>query len=413
MTGGSRAPTRFLAAAVLALSDAATAQEAIELPAEDRWLDADFEEVYRVGSADGEAWEAFGEVSRLGFDGDGNLYIFDRMVGRIIVVDPRGDLLGEFGRRGDGPGEFRAALEMAVMRDGSIAIADPAHHAYLIFDSNGEFTRNVRMDGEPADVTVPRMWPEAGGESVVVGTRNAGAYQVFSEESAPREFAVPTVRPIQRLILAGDVVTREPIAEGWAPPRTEAAGGEGPRRRAFEPALHVAVLPGRMVAFSDSFAYAIKIASAEAGILRILTRPLSPKRVTERMREAERNRRRKAGGEFLRGFGIPADIAGSGIRERQLQKIDALEFFEEIPIVRYLMTSWSGTIWVQRSGDEPHTSGPIDVLAPDGRYIGSYATGATGLPRAFGPGGLAAFVERDAFDVQTVVVRRLPLRVGG
>lgn len=171
----------------------------------------------------------------------------------------------------------------------------------------------------------------------------------------------------------------------------------------------MAVLPNRMVAFSDSFAYAIKVASAEAGISTILTRPFPPEQVTERMKEVERNRRRKTGDEFLRGFGIPGvDIAGSGIRERQLQRIDALEFFEEIPVIRYLMASWNGTIWVQRSGDEPYTSGPIDVLSPDGRYLGSYPTGATGLPHAFGPGGLAAFVERDAFDVHTVVVKRLP-----
>ena len=54
MTGDGRGPTRILPAAVLVLFNAATAQEMIELPAEDRWLDAGFEEIYRVGSADGE-----------------------------------------------------------------------------------------------------------------------------------------------------------------------------------------------------------------------------------------------------------------------------------------------------------------------------------------------------------------------
>lgn len=402
----------LLIAAFVVVGRAVAAQELVELPAEDRWLEADFEEIYRIGSADGEEWEAFGEISRVGFDADGSLYVFDRMVGRITVVDARGDLLRQFGSKGDGPGEFRAALEMAVMRDGKVVVADAGHHVYLIFDSTGEFQRDVRMDGDPADVTVPWIWPEAGGESVIVGARNAGAYGVFSEERASREVAGPALLPIQRLVLAGEVMAREPIAEGWAPPSMAVAPGERPRRRAFAPEMHVGVLPGGMVAYSDSSAYAVKIANPEAGISRILTRPFSPRRVTERMRQAERSRRTEAAGEFLRGFGIPGgDIAGSGIRERQLQRIATLEFFEEIPVIRSLMTSWNGTIWVQRTGDEPRTSGPVDILTPDGRYVGSYPAGATGLPRAFGPGGLAAFVEWDAFDVQTVVVKRVPRSV--
>jgi len=35
----------------------------------DRRLEPDFEEAYRVGSVTGEAWEQFGNVRALGFDG--------------------------------------------------------------------------------------------------------------------------------------------------------------------------------------------------------------------------------------------------------------------------------------------------------------------------------------------------------
>ena len=44
----------------------------------------------------------------------------------------------------------------------------------------------------------------------------------------------------------------------------------------------------------------------------------------------------------------------------------------------------------------------------DGEYAGTFPAGATRMPNAFGPDGLAAFIERDEFDVATVVVRRLP-----
>ena len=37
--------------------------------------------------------------------------------------------------------------------------------------------------------------------------------------------------------------------------------------------------------------------------------------------------------------------------------------------------------------------------------------GATEMPNAFGPDGLTAFIERDEFDVASVVARRLPADV--
>jgi len=58
-----------------------------------------------------------------------------------------------------------------------------------------------------------------------------------------------------------------------------------------------------------------------------------------------------------------------------------------------------------------HTPGPIDVVTADGRYVGTFATEATALPDAFGPDGMAAFIELDEFDVASVVVRRLPAGV--
>ncbi|MYH49188.1 MAG: hypothetical protein F4151_06550, partial [Gammaproteobacteria bacterium] len=63
-----------------------TAQEVVELPGEDRPLDADFEDIYRVGSLDGDGWDTFGRVGGVGFDGAGNLYILDTEAVRINVV---------------------------------------------------------------------------------------------------------------------------------------------------------------------------------------------------------------------------------------------------------------------------------------------------------------------------------------
>ena len=109
------------------------AQEVIGLPAEDRYLEADFEEVFRVGTAVADPRENFTTIAGLAFDEEGNLYVFDgaMMAGlpaqlaiptslRVLVFDAAGGFLREFGRMGEGPGEFKRPSSYVVMRDRDI-----------------------------------------------------------------------------------------------------------------------------------------------------------------------------------------------------------------------------------------------------------------------------------------------------
>ena len=90
-------------------------------------------------------------------------------------------------------------------------------------------------------------------------------------------------------------------------------------------------------------------------------------------------------------------------------QLESMEYFHEVSVLLDLRTSPKGTIWVGRRGEEPGSGGPIDLLTPDGHYLGSYPAGATAIPWAFGPDGLVAFVQSNELDVHTVVVKRLPL----
>ncbi len=271
--------------AVSATPGVAGTQEVIELPGEDHWLEADFEEVYRVGSALGDAWEEFGTIGRVGFDDAGNLHVLDRLAARVVVVNPDGDLVREFGRRGEGPGEFQSPMDMVIMSDGRVVIADRGQRAYHLFSPTGDFERMVRM-GRMAQVR--EMYPEAGGESVVRGARMLGFSFQVAGESTIGPSADP--RSIERVFLTGDEATVETAADVWGPAWTRPterliAGGpqkimsRGPRR-GFEPELFAGVLPGGGIAFSDSSAYAIKLAERDGRISSILARPfrLSPLR---------------------------------------------------------------------------------------------------------------------------------------
>jgi hypothetical protein len=91
-------------------------------------------------------------------------------------------------------------------------------------------------------------------------------------------------------------------------------------------------------------------------------------------------------------------------------RIQSMEFGEEIPVLVGLVADWAGHLWVKRTGARVGEEGPIDVLSGEGRYLGTLAPGEFVIPDAFGPDGLVAYIETDEMDVPRIVVKRLSIR---
>lgn len=427
---GMAAPTVALVAALTAalaasVPAAAAAQDVVELPRRDTEVAAEVAPVYEIGGFDATGWDAFGSVSQVEFGGDGSLYVFDRQSGTISVVAPDGSLVRQFGRQGDGPGEFRNPGAMGVTRDGRVFVQDGGHRAYLEFDRTGEFVRQIPMDVEggvvvmgalEADPTGPRFFTSAGGGGFMMMMRS-GPGEVRAE--------TPQGRPIERVTLEGSVETT-PFFTAWDPPEPDAGveemPGTGfrvsmPRSVIWEPRLFFQPLPDGGVAVVDSSAYAVKIVGPDGRHIRTVTRPsVEPRRVTDRIRAREIERRV---GEILSGGGAQMRIVtndGGGnvevpqdrIREMQVNRLNESPFWPEIPVTAAMAAGWDGLIWLERAQVDPTEDGPIDLFRPDGSWVGTLpADGDVRIPNAFGPDGLAAWVERDEFDVATVRVGRL------
>ena len=389
---------RMVAGAVALITVLATtarplaAQEVIELPGEDRLLDADFVEIYRLGAVDGGGWDTFGSVAGLGFDGAGNLYILDTQAMRISVVDPEGNLVRQFIGEGEGPGEFgrdaAEVLRFAVMRDGRVAVYDPGRIGFALFRADGEFERTIPVSDRRWPI-LPDIQAFAGMERVLATTRVG---YLSRPDPGPR----PRFRPVLSYDLSGDEVAVDTAATAWNRPSD---------RQAFSPELMAGALPGGGVAYSDSSAYAIKFAAPGGRVTRIVTRPFRPRPVTERIRNEEIERQLESFETTRQPTGNPAMQA---MIDAERAGIESMEFYPELPVLLALRTDWEGTIWVRRRGEEGAGGDPIDLITADGRYLGTFAPGSTALPEAFGPDGLVAFVEMDDLDVPYVVVKWLP-----
>lgn len=415
MRRGSLGVALIVAAGGLSVAVALHAQQVVDLPAEDRWLDLRLEELFRVGSLSGAEWEQFGNVADVGFDGAGNLYVFDGQAQRIIVVGPGGEFIRGFGRVGEGPGEFRRATALAVTRDGRAVVSDVGHRVFHTFDANGDAVHRTRMNVVHGTLRGGRIVAETSADAIIGIPSASQSYFVSGPGGPPPP---PTSHAIERTILTGEQAGTDTIAEPRLYPLDNANAAAAAEKykqagfmflafpsmfpglqRAFTPSLHWGVLADGRVAYSDSSDYAVKIAGTGRGVVRVVRRPLLPEPVTDGAMRAERDRRREQ----------PDDVGEGWTMIDPGERLDNLEFFPEVSVICGLATTWDGHIWVQRRGEEPTSDGPIDVITPDGRYLGSLRAGATAIPDAFGPDGLVAFVETKELDVQTVVVKRIAI----
>ena len=418
---------------------------------EDRPLQADFEDVYRIGGIAAEGWDAFTEIADLAFDATGRLYILDEAGSstRIVVVDGVGGLAAEFGRMGDGPGELRDVEHMVARPEGGVVVVDDGHRAYLLFGPDGSFERAVRFAIEGASETASAQAVRAAreGETLFL-TRSPDARISGGQMSVEAGD-----RTIYRMSLAeADEGAATPFAEGWeAQPEREITmeaadpsdmfAAFGDAFMGFVPNLVFDVLPGggRGVFGFLGLRDQDPAGSRRSGPCR---RP-SPSPRARHGTAAGARPDPDAGSSGVLGEGRgKRPVGGRSSRQPFARRwrpcwrrwcpacahaVTNAGFMPEVPIVRDLRTTWEGAIWVQRWGAIPsrrskrcpHSRAEArrKRRPPPAGSISSRRRASTWarsrwrrrpMPDAFGPGGLVAFVETDEFDVPTVALKRLP-----
>ena len=421
-----------LVAATLFGTSPISGQTTVYLPPTDQDITAAFDEVFRVGGGT-RSWDYLSLVTSVGFDSEGRLYVGDIVPGRglrVLVVKTDGSLVADFGGSGRGPGEFGSAQEAFARREGGVVVPDPSRSVYHVFSADGQLERAVQATwgetGETGVTVEHRRFAQSGAGSLlsVVGRVAGTSFDPVSMVMRMTDREGP--REIHRVQFDGREAVVRTITTAWSPPgamqermvdiETMTSTGGPP---ALLPKLLFVGLPNGAVAYSDSSAYSIKIADGAGEVIRILQRSLTPMSVDDDVRDNYR--------EMLRATVEGEDDAE--IRAMFDGYVDGLEFHPAIPVVDDLRATWAGTLWVRRTpeGGFPWTVNEngalpppaqeiltsrrdpalIDVVTSDGRYVGTFPAGATAMPAAFGPDGLAAFVEIDDLDTPTVIVKRL------
>lgn len=407
-----------LALAALALSAAqAAAQQVVRLPAQDRPLGGRITSVFGVGTTEGRSWEMLSNAEAAVFDRADNLYVLDRGNHRVLMFDRAGRFVRQLGHKGGGPGELEVPVGLTLMADGSVAVLDLAHQNISLFGADGRFRRTVAWRPEWG---LPGRDLAAEPRGGVVAMLRPG----LNLGPGPNAGTLPRAGQAQRLArvsLAGagaaETLMEVPDAS-VTQSRVDNAGGAqrvnvrmmGPPE--FAPVTRWGVLPGGGVAITHTQLYTVKVLDARGRVVRLLQRPVAVRRPTERDREHAREqvRERMRSGRgmimIMRGPGGGGAAPPPISREQVEERVRELRFADTVRTIQGMIVTPSGKLWVERTPPVIGDPGPIDILTPDGRYLGTLR--GTPLPAAVSASGRAAYFLRDENEVERVVVRQLP-----
>ena len=299
-------------------------------------------------------------------------------------------------------------------------VFDFGYGGFIRFDSDGGYLGSVPIDPEAMIFPNGALLSHPDG-----GVLSAGGGR--SMRMGPNGPEFPKTRPVQLFTLADEIEVGS-VYEGWNPAtadgdpsmRTSGGGGiqiQAPPQRAFDPELLFGLTSDGRVAVADSTTYRIKIMNLEGTVEQVVQRPFTPRPVTETDRHAEKERQLEemTSSEGPRMMMRTDDGATMSISRDQVQalfesRIEGMVFASEMPLISGMAVDWNDHIWVKRHGSAVGEEGPLDVLTLEGEYLGTLAPGEGRIPDAFGPDGLAAFIETDELDVPRVEVRRLAIR---
>jgi DNA-binding beta-propeller fold protein YncE len=165
----------------------------------------------------------FRQPTDVAWDNDGNTFISDGYVNsRVAKYDKNGDWVKSFGTPGSKPGEFNTPHGIANDAKGNIYVADRGNKRIQVFDPDGKFLREMKLDVPvPADA---RPWFGNMPTPETNATQSAGAPWTVCITPGPTQYIYTSDAfpgRIYKMTLEGQILGvlgkagRQPKQFGW------------------------------------------------------------------------------------------------------------------------------------------------------------------------------------------------------
>lgn len=342
----------------------------------DRPIAWSFEPVLTLGGAD-DGPEAFYGIYDFGIatDAAGNIYVLDSGNHRVLVFDPQGRHLRSMGSKGSGPGEFEWASGFAVEPDGTASLFSFETRSFIRWAPDGTL-----LPSEPLQV------PYFGGPV----DRLAGGRTILEADSMDVEAKASVARLLSVDSSGASVLASH--RQDSVEPRDFGCVSISGMPPLLTPGLAWATAGDRVVT-SAGTEYVVNVGDGQRTLTSI-RRPIAPREVTPEMAA------REVGESMKVSFG-----GGGGCEVPPDRVVEVRGHASHLEAVRSIAVAPDGTIWVER-GRVKDEDRLIDIISPDGEYLGTLPAGSP-FPAAFTPDGRVIAIEKDELDVDHVVVYRV------
>lgn len=166
-------------------------------------VSAEWEERWTLGGPDDDLLAGPSAITAM----DGGIVLGDMYDGRVLAVGLDGAIRWSFGRKGDGPGEFRRIQSIQVDREGVIHVLDGENRRITLLGGDGAWLGDVSvpdgmwfslvpledgyiLEGSDPDVPFRRVIVDAPGATAPRPTADSGASAPGPPASAPRSWTV-------------------------------------------------------------------------------------------------------------------------------------------------------------------------------------------------------------------------------
>lgn len=318
----------------------------------------------------------------------GGFYLMDLGNKEVVRVDMNGDPLFNFGRAGQGPGEFEFPFSMSIA-GGRLWIPDMTNYRFSIYELDGGYVRDIRWSGYRWFGDGFRLLPDG---------------RVIYSVSGDISFDEAGRKPPTHSLLAYDPEAGEADTLVTMP-------------GLHHKTITVSSASGTSFTFVAPPQFAPYLKWAYAGDGRLLTVTGTGYLIEERDLEGRKYREicvdtpelivtQRHKDWFFDEEGLRFGMVSGEVFTATRASLQGYPFAEHRQAVEGIQVDPHGRIWVQANTDDP-SSFRMDIFDSEGQFLGN--AGDMPMPIAFTPDGYALLHIRNGEDLDGYYVISVPV----
>ena len=340
----------------------------------DGWTVADTPSLV-IGRREGDERYLFGDVAGAVVLRGRRIAVLDAQSALIRVYSAKGEHIADWGREGDGPGEFKSPQFLFPYRGDSILVSDIVASRFTILDDEGRFGRRIVPEMGQSFAIEWRQRLDQGDRSVTPdasccrlwGPLTTGAFLLSYPEMIPAR-GRGTVTGSVSVAITPDSGGAARLVGTFAGRRYRLGVLDYPARFQFSPWLNmVAGIDGYFATEGD--AYSIGEYDTGGRLRRIIRLARGPRPVTDEVKVAHEALLRERIME-------PGQLTGGRSREELLRELLAGGYPSHLPAFFPLVVDAEGSIWAGHRAFGAAANGrgfdrnEFFVFRSDGRHLG-------------------------------------------